>query len=142
MRTLKYVAHLCIQLVILYAFTEAEDKYFLDTCARRLECFNSCNKAYFPSLACKDLSDLTPPLSYEIELNGNTFDSFYKYPNPAWVKTHMKASGAAQPAASSSSGAKVDSANNCYCREVPASEFTDGSQAFSAQCQVSGTSTT
>ena len=66
MRALKFFAHLCIQLVILYSFCEAEDKYFQDTCSRRLECYNGCNKAYFPSLACKYLTDLTPPLSYEI----------------------------------------------------------------------------
>ena len=28
--------------------------------------------------------------------------------------------------------AKVDSSDNCYCRAVPASEFTDGSTDFSA----------
>lgn len=45
----------------------------------RLNCYDSCNKAYFPSLFCNQIDDI------KIELNGNVFDRFYKYPNPEYV---------------------------------------------------------
>jgi hypothetical protein len=48
----------------------------------RLNCYDSCNKAFFPSLFCQKVDHI------RIELNGNVFDSFYKYPNPTYVAGH------------------------------------------------------
>jgi hypothetical protein len=58
----------------------AEGKlHLLPSIIFRLNCYDSCNKAYFPSLFCSQIDDI------KIELNGNVFDKFYKYPNPEYV---------------------------------------------------------
>jgi len=49
-----------------------------------LKCYDNCNKAFFPSTTCKKA-----PTDIVITLKGNTFDSFYKYPNPAYVKANF-----------------------------------------------------
>ena len=51
----------------------------------RLNCQDSCNKAYFPSLFCEKIEDV------EIQLNGNVFNNFYKYPDPEYVINHESA---------------------------------------------------
>lgn len=45
-------------------------------------CQDSCNKAYFPSLFCEKID------SHEIVLQGNTFNNFFKYPDPTYVLSH------------------------------------------------------
>ena len=80
MRSLKYIAHLSILFIILIALNDSQDEEFRGVCDRRLTCYNSCNKAFFPSLLCKQERDTV------IELYGNRFTSFYKYLDPSFVK--------------------------------------------------------
>jgi hypothetical protein len=60
----------------------------------RLNCQDSCNKAYFPSLFCEKIEDV------KIELNGNIFENFYKYPDPDYVMLHESSDVALIEAAS------------------------------------------
>lgn len=88
MRCLKYIAHLCIQLAILVAMIDAQDKFFSSLCNKRLDCYNGCNKAYFPSLFCQNTTHFTydeKEIKYKITMNGNDFTTFYKYPDPNYV---------------------------------------------------------
>lgn len=57
-------------------------------CNKRLDCYNGCNKAYFPSLFCQKTNSFTydnVEIDYQIKMNLNLFDSFYKYPDPNYV---------------------------------------------------------
>lgn len=60
-------------------------KYLIFFFVSRLNCQDSCNKAYFPSLFCGKIEDV------EIHLNGNVFNNFYKYPDPEYVMDHESA---------------------------------------------------
>jgi len=60
-----------------------------------MECYNSCNSAYFPSLFCQNLNQQN--LNYKITLHGNTFTKFYKYPDPTYVKKNEKTPETAKP---------------------------------------------
>ena len=84
MRCLKYFGHLFIFFTILVSVIGAQDQEFVGYCNRRLSCFSQCNRAFFPSLACQDVADEI------IELNGNTFNKFYKYPKPSYVKQNFQ----------------------------------------------------
>lgn len=84
MRCLKYVAHLFILFIIMVTVIDAEDATFHDNCQERLNCFSNCNRAYFPSLACKDVENEV------VEVYGNKFDRFYKYPKPDYVKLNFE----------------------------------------------------
>ena len=40
---------------------------------------SSCHNAYFPSMLCEDVNDI------KIVKHGNTFNKFYRFPNPEFV---------------------------------------------------------
>jgi len=58
---------------------EVSDEDLTNLFGRRQECYNQCNKAYFPSLVCEYIQDV------RIDLYGNAFTEFFKYPDPAFV---------------------------------------------------------
>ena len=86
MRFLKYSVELFMQLVILFVLLNSKDEEFQKVCSKRLGCYNNCNNAYFPSLVCRDIKNFE--LDYKIDIHGNTFDTFYKYPDPEFVKAN------------------------------------------------------
>ena len=53
---------------------------FLNWFYYRLNCMTSCNKAYFPSMLCEEVTDV------KIVMHGNTYDRFYRFPNPEFVR--------------------------------------------------------
>ena len=55
MRVLKMLAHLAIQFIILVALIESKDEESKKLCDNRMNCYNSCNSAYFPSLFCQNI---------------------------------------------------------------------------------------
>lgn len=85
MRCLRYCGHLFILFVALVKVIDAQDHEFNIQCKNRLNCFSGCNRAFFPYLACQDINGEV------IELNGNVFDKFYKYPDPTYVKQNFRA---------------------------------------------------
>lgn len=84
MRVFKYSVQIFIQLAILVWLIGSEDSEFFKVCDKRHECYNTCDATYFPSLICNNTKDYD--LDIKIVLNNNTFDRFYKYPDPKTVK--------------------------------------------------------
>ena len=73
-------------LVTVILLIDAKDETYNDICNRRLHCHNECSKMYFPSTFCDVIDD--PDL--KIDLMGNEFRNFWKFPDPSYVKTHLK----------------------------------------------------
>lgn len=69
-------------MVIIVALIDSEDKSYQKICDQRMECFNSCDKTFFPSLLCNNIENVS------ITLHGNTYNNFFKYPDPSYVLTH------------------------------------------------------
>ena len=67
-------------LVTVILLIDAKDETYTDICNRRLQCHNECSKMYFPSAFCDILEE---PM--QITLMGNTFKSFWKFPDPSYV---------------------------------------------------------
>ena len=55
MRLLRYCGHLFILFLVLVKVIGAQDHDFNYQCKQRLHCFSSCNRAFFPMLACQDI---------------------------------------------------------------------------------------
>ena len=79
---MKYIANCCILFSILVALLFSKDSEYKEKCNNRLDCYNSCNKAFFPSLFCQETDD------FEIHIQGNIYHKFFKYPDPNFVLRH------------------------------------------------------
>lgn len=91
MRCLKYLTQLSFLLVSVILLVDAKDMGYSQNCEKRLECFNNCNNMYFPSLFCDGITTTVAGTPIKIELNGNVFDTFYKFPEPNYVSSHNAA---------------------------------------------------
>lgn len=84
MRCLRYSGHLFILFCVMIIMINSQDAENQNFCDRRLHCYSSCNRAFFPSLSCQIVENEV------IELHGNRFDKFYKYPKPNYVKKNFQ----------------------------------------------------
>lgn len=56
-RGLRWLASTAILFIFTYFVIAPQDLYFNTECNKRLECYNSCTKAFFPMLKCKRQDD-------------------------------------------------------------------------------------
>lgn len=76
LRCMRFLATTCILFIFTYLIIQPNDMYYQSQCHRRLECYNACNKAYFPALACKRLDRL------HMYYNWNSYDNFFIFNRP------------------------------------------------------------
>ena len=53
LRVLRWLTSMCILFMFVYAMIRPRGKYYTAECEKRLDCYNACNKAFFPQLACE-----------------------------------------------------------------------------------------
>ena len=53
LRVIRWLTSLCILFLFVYAMIAPQGRYYADECEKRLECYNACNKAFFPQLSCE-----------------------------------------------------------------------------------------
>jgi hypothetical protein len=105
LRFLKYGTQLLMLLLVTVAVVGQEGTAFNRMCDRRLECFNACSQMYFPSLFCQDANSwidgsagFPKPRPLRIVLNGNSFENFYKFPMPEYVRDNYAPAILEEPA--------------------------------------------
>lgn len=48
LRVMRWLVSLCILFLFVYAMINPQGSYYKEECSKRLECYNACNKAFFP----------------------------------------------------------------------------------------------
>ena len=52
LRVIRWLTSLCILFLFVFAMISPQGSYYAEQCDKRLECYNACNKAFFPQLSC------------------------------------------------------------------------------------------
>ena len=58
LRIFRWLVSFCILFLFVHALIAPEGKYYAKECNKRLECYNACNKAFFPQLSCEKQDQL------------------------------------------------------------------------------------
>ena len=53
LRVIRWITSACILFLFVYAMIGPQGEYYMKECEKRLECYNACNKAFFPQLSCE-----------------------------------------------------------------------------------------
>lgn len=53
LRVLRWITSLSILFLFVYALIGPQGSYYQKECKKRLECYTSCSKAFFPQLSCE-----------------------------------------------------------------------------------------
>jgi hypothetical protein len=74
-RFIRWLASLSILYIMTYLIIDPQDNYFDEQCHKRLECYNACNKAFFPMLKCQQLD-------MGFYYNHNLYERLYEFEKP------------------------------------------------------------
>ena len=58
LRVMRWLVSLCILFLFVYAMINPQGGYYKKECSKRLDCYNACNKAFFPQLSCEEQEDM------------------------------------------------------------------------------------
>ena len=77
LRVIRWLTSFCILFLFVYAVIGPQGPYYKQECSKRLECYNACNKAFFPQLSCANQDEM------DFYFKWNHYSDMYLYSRPA-----------------------------------------------------------